>query len=100
MAFEALNDKLRDQSIQFQINGAYAKQLIDAGAITQEQADLMVQSRMQQLERAYAEVKPERDFVAPVPEVPPSGAAKKAKTAVSLDTLQSINAQAEPAPRP
>ena len=71
----------------------YAKQLIDAGAITQEQADLMVQTRMQQLERAYAEVKPERDFVAPVPEVPPSGAAKKAKTAVPLDTLQSINAQ-------
>ena len=71
----------------------YAKQLIDAGTITQEQADAMVQTRMQELERAYASVKPEQDYVPPVPEVPPSGAAKKARTAVPIETLQSINTQ-------
>ena len=70
----------------------YAKQLIDAGVITQEQADAMVQARMQELERAYASVKPEQDFVAPIPDVPPSGAAKKAKTSVSLNELQQLNA--------
>jgi 2-oxoglutarate dehydrogenase E1 component len=70
----------------------YAKQLIDAGVVTPEQVDAMVQARMQELERAYASVKPEQDYVPPVPEVPPSGAAKKAKTAVSLDALQQLNA--------
>jgi 2-oxoglutarate dehydrogenase E1 component len=71
----------------------YARHLIDAGVVTQEQADAMVQSRMSELERAYASVKPEQDYVPPVPEVPPSGAAKNARTAVPLDALQAINAQ-------
>src|SRR6478735_30315 len=35
----------------------YAKQLIDSGVVTQEQADALVQSRMEELERAYASVK-------------------------------------------
>ena len=71
----------------------YAAQLVEAGVVTQEQADAMAQSRMADLERDYAAVKPDQDYVAPVPEVPPSGAAKKAKTAVPLDTLQAINAE-------
>jgi 2-oxoglutarate dehydrogenase E1 component len=37
-------------------------------------------------------VKPEEDYVPPVPEVPPSGAARKAVTAVPLATLQALNA--------
>ncbi len=57
----------------------------------QEQADALVKARMEELERAYASVKPEQDYVPPVPEVPPSGAAKKARTAVAIDTLQAIN---------
>ena len=69
----------------------YAKTLIESGTVTQEQVDALVQERMSELERAYASVKPEQDFVPPVPEVPPSGAAKKVKTAVSIDALQSIN---------
>ena len=60
--------------------------------ITQEQADALVQSRMEELEGAYASVKPEQDYIPPVPEVPPSGAAKKARTAVAFDTLKAINA--------
>jgi 2-oxoglutarate dehydrogenase E1 component len=69
----------------------YAKSLIASGAITQEQADALVQQRMAELEQAYAAVKPEQDWVPPVPEVPPSGAAKKAKTAVPIDALKAIN---------
>ena len=69
----------------------YVKALIEQGAITQQQADAMVQSRMEQLERAYASVKPEQDYIPPVPEVPPSGAAKKARTAVPFETLKTIN---------
>ena len=69
----------------------YARTLIDAGVITQEHADGLVKQRMEELEKAYASVKPEQDYIPPVPEVPPSGAAKKARTAVPLDTLQDIN---------
>src|SRR5688572_26605244 len=70
----------------------YARTLVESGSITQEQADALVQARMAELEQAYASVKPEQDFVPPVPEVPPSGAAKKARTAVALDRLTAINA--------
>jgi 2-oxoglutarate dehydrogenase E1 component len=69
----------------------YAKALIESGAITQEQADALVQQRMAALEKAYAAVKPEQDYIAPVPEVPPSGAARKARTAVAMDSLKAIN---------
>lgn len=75
------------------VRETYASQLIDAGLLTKEQADAMVTSRMEAMERAYASVKPDQDYVPPVPEVPPSGAAKKARTAVAIDTLQAINAE-------
>jgi len=70
----------------------YATALIESGTVTREHADSLVQERMQELEKAYASVKPEQDYIPPVPEVPPSGAAKKARTAVALDTLKAINA--------
>ncbi len=69
----------------------YAKTLIESGSITQDTADGLVKARMEELERAYASVKPEQDYIPPVPEVPPSGAAKKARTAVAFDSLRTIN---------
>jgi len=70
----------------------YARTLIEAGVVTQEHADGLVKQRMAELEQAYASVKPDQDYIPPVPEVPPSGAAKKARTAVPMDALQGINA--------
>jgi 2-oxoglutarate dehydrogenase E1 component len=70
----------------------YAKVMVESGVVTQQEAEAQVQRRMEDLERAYAAVKPEQDYVPPVPEVPPSGAARKARTAVPLDALQAINA--------
>jgi 2-oxoglutarate dehydrogenase E1 component len=69
----------------------YAKALAESGSVSAEQADALVKARIEELERAYAAVKPEQDYVPPVPEIPPSGAARKARTAVSIDTLQAIN---------
>jgi 2-oxoglutarate dehydrogenase E1 component len=69
----------------------YAKALIESGLVSRDETESMVQSRMADLEQAYASVKPETDFVAPVPEVPPSGAATNARTAVPLDRLRGIN---------
>jgi len=69
----------------------YARALIEAGAITQERADEMVRERMAALEQAYAAVKPDQDYVPPVPEVPPSGAATKVKTGMPLARLDELN---------
>ena len=70
----------------------YAKTLAADGTITADHAEALVKARMDELERAYASVKPEQDYVPPVPQVPPSGAAKKARTAVPLARLKAINA--------
>ena len=70
----------------------YVKALTERGEITGDEADGMVQARMAELEQAYASVKPETDVVPPVPDVPPSGAAMKAHTAVPLALLQEIHA--------
>ncbi len=70
----------------------YARTLVDAGQITQERVDGMVRERMAALEQAYAAVQPEQDYIPPVSEVPPSGAATKVKTAVPLARLDELNA--------
>ena len=69
----------------------YARTLADTGVVPQADAEAMVQARMAELEKAYASVQPETDFVAPVPEIPPGGAATKVQTAVPLSTLRQIN---------
>ncbi len=74
------------------VRETYAKSLIEGRQVTQERADAMVRERMAALEQAYASVKPEEDYAPPVPQVPPSGAAKKVITAVPLATLQALNA--------
>ena len=70
----------------------YAKTLTGRGEVSGEDAEAMVQTRMTGLEQAYASITPDTDVVPPVPEVPPSGAAGKAQTAVPLDVLQATNA--------
>jgi 2-oxoglutarate dehydrogenase E1 component len=69
----------------------YARALVEAGEMTAERADQMVRDRMAALEMAYASVKPDQDYVPPVPEVPPSGAATKVKTAMPLADLAQLN---------
>ena len=70
----------------------YARALVEAGQVSQERVDEMVRERMTALEQAYAAVKPEQDYIPPVPEVPPSGAATKANTAMPLARLDELNA--------
>jgi len=70
----------------------YAAALAEKGDLTRDEAEAMVQTRMTALEQAYASVKPEQDYVPPVPDVPPSGAAQKVRTAVPLELLREINA--------
>ncbi len=76
----------------------YATALVESGQVARDVPEAMVKACMTTLEQAYASLKPEQDYIPPVPEVPPSGAAKKAKTAVPLDRLEAINAELVKAP--
>ena len=69
----------------------YARQLVEAGVLSSEEADAMVSKHMSALEQAYAALKPEQDYLPPLPEVPPSGAAQRVETAVSLERLAALN---------
>jgi 2-oxoglutarate dehydrogenase E1 component len=69
----------------------YAKTLTAQGALSAQDAEAMVKKHMQVLEDAYAGLKPEEDYVPPLPTVPPSGAARRVQTAVALDRLAALN---------
>jgi 2-oxoglutarate dehydrogenase E1 component len=73
------------------VRDRYARQLVEAGAMSSEEVDVLVKQHMNELEQAYAALKPEEDYTPPVPHVPPSGAARRAQTAVSLDRLNVLN---------
>jgi 2-oxoglutarate dehydrogenase E1 component len=80
-------------SAQPTVREIYARQLAEAGVVSATDAEAMVQKHFAAMERAYAELKPEQDFVPPLPGIPPSGAASRAVTAVPLDTLRALNAE-------
>ena len=71
----------------------YARTLVEAGVLTAGDVEAMVQRHFGAMEAAYADLKPERDFIPPLPQVPPAGAAQRAVTAVPLDRLRQINAE-------
>ena len=75
------------------VRDKYAKALAGAQEVSGADAEAMVRDRFGVMERAYAELKPEQDFVPPLPEIPPSGAARRAVTAVPLETLRQLNAE-------
>jgi 2-oxoglutarate dehydrogenase E1 component len=69
----------------------YAKQLAAQGAVAEAQADAIVKTHMTRLEEIYTSLKPEQDYVPPVPQEPPGGAARRVKTAVAADRLEQLN---------
>ena len=74
------------------VRETYVRALVEAGQVTPQRADEMVRERMTALEQAYAAVKPEQDYIPPVPELPPSGAATKVKTGMPVSRLDELNA--------
>jgi len=69
-----------------------ADRLAARGKVTPDAAEVMYRRHFTVLEEALASLKPERDFVEPIPDPPPPGAARQAKTAVPLATLEALNA--------
>jgi 2-oxoglutarate dehydrogenase E1 component len=69
----------------------YAQRLVQRGDISSDLPDQLAQRYQAELERAYAELKPEQDYVPPIAEPPPSGAARRAVTGVVLERLAVLN---------
>ncbi|MGE3957039.1 MAG: 2-oxoglutarate dehydrogenase E1 component [Vicinamibacterales bacterium] len=69
----------------------FAAKLIERGLVTAEQASAMTARYMGELQKVLDGLKPEEDFIEPIPPVPPSGAAAKVVTAVPLDRLAELN---------
>ena len=76
----------------------FGASLVKQGTISQDELDEIEKKRWSVLEKTFESLKPEEDFVAPVPEPVPAGIAGQTATAVPLDTLMAINAslQADP----
>jgi 2-oxoglutarate dehydrogenase E1 component len=70
----------------------YAEALVASGTIPAALPDELVARHAEVLERTYAGLKPEQDYVPELPVVPPSGAAAKVRTAVPLEQLAALNA--------
>ncbi len=73
------------------VRDRYARHLADHGVLSLDEADAMVKRHMSVLESAYAALRPEQDYLPPLPDVPPRGAAERVQTAVPLERLVSLN---------
>lgn len=70
----------------------YAAELVRTGQIAESVPGELVARRLSELERAYAALEPEKDYVPPVPDEPPIGAARRVQTGVALARLEALNA--------
>ena len=69
----------------------FSAALVKGGSIAQEDVDAIEKKHWSVLEKAYESLKPEEDFVAPVPEPVPAGIAGQTMTGVPLERLTTIN---------
>jgi 2-oxoglutarate dehydrogenase E1 component len=76
----------------------FAASLVKQGSIEQADVDAIEKKHWSTLEKTFESLKPEEDFVAPVPEPVPAGIAGQTVTGVPLETLVGINSslQADP----
>jgi 2-oxoglutarate dehydrogenase E1 component len=81
------------------VRESFAATLVTQGTLSQETVDAMVTRRAATLEQALTSLKPEEDFVAPVPPPVPAGAAARARTGVRLAALKEIHAGLLTAPQ-
>src|SRR6187455_2310028 len=72
--------------------------LVKQGTITGDELDAIGKKHWTVLEKTFEALKPEEDFVAPVPEPAPAGIAAKTVTGVPLERLNAINASLQKDP--
>jgi len=69
----------------------FADSLLKQGTITPDISEALVKKHLTKLEETFASLKPEQDFVAPIPEPVPAGIAGKTQTGVATSELRAIN---------
>jgi 2-oxoglutarate dehydrogenase E1 component len=72
--------------------------MVQQGTITQDELAGIEKKQWTVLEQIFESLKPEEDFVAPVPPEVPPGIAGQTSTGVSLETLRAINASLQSDP--
>ena len=70
----------------------WARTLVERGIVEAAEPEALNKKYMDQLQGLLDKLQPEKDFVEPLPEAPPPGAAAKAQTAVPLERLSELNA--------
>jgi 2-oxoglutarate dehydrogenase E1 component len=73
------------------VRESFAATLARQGTLSQDAVDAMAKGHLTALEQALVSLKPEEDFVAPIPAPVPAGAAAQARTGVPLGVLREIN---------
>ena len=69
----------------------YARMLVEHGMVPESAVGGLEKKHFLVLEAAYATLKPEEDFVAPLPQPVPAGVASVTRTGVPLDQLRDLN---------
>ena len=69
----------------------WARTLVDKGSISPELPEALVRKHFDDLEATYAALKPEQEYVPPLPSIVPPGTASKVTTGVPVDRLREIN---------
>jgi 2-oxoglutarate dehydrogenase E1 component len=73
------------------VRAIWARTLVERGVVTAEEPDRLVAKYMDQFQGILDKLQPEKDFIEPLPDEPPPGAAAKARTAVPLERLAELN---------
>jgi 2-oxoglutarate dehydrogenase E1 component len=69
----------------------FASSLVKHGTLPQDTVDALVKKRFAVMEKTFASLKPEEDFVAPIPAPVPPGVAGKTRTGVPIELLRDLN---------
>jgi 2-oxoglutarate dehydrogenase E1 component len=73
------------------VRAIWARTLVERGVVRPEEPDTLVAKYMDQFQGILDKLQPEKDFIEPLPEEPPPGAAARARTAVPLERLTELN---------
>jgi 2-oxoglutarate dehydrogenase E1 component len=73
------------------VRDLWARALVAAGHVSPDTPEILVRKHFSALEKAFEELKPEQDFVAPIPDPVPPGIAGQTETGVPLERLREIN---------
>jgi 2-oxoglutarate dehydrogenase E1 component len=69
----------------------WARVLVDNGSMPSELPNALVKKHFEVLETTYASLKPDQDYVPPLPAQPAAGTAARVATGVPIDRLREIN---------